>query len=197
MTVSARPRNSQAFVDQVYRERIMRAAATVVARQGFAATTVDHLVAEAGIARNTFYHQFRSKADCLEATLAWATAEAGRRMEAAAVGDGHPEDRVTVTLAALLCFLAEAPALARVYLVDGPAISPALLEQAEERFAQLLAPAPGVLEDLLVAGVTQIVRRHVIQTPDEDPRNLLGDLRDFVLGAYGAPAPGVLEAVPA
>lgn len=48
------------------RARLFSAMASVTASKGYAATTVADLLAAAGVSRETFYEQFRSKLDCFE-----------------------------------------------------------------------------------------------------------------------------------
>lgn len=47
------------------RQRISDAGLRLFGRQGFDATTVDAIAAEAGISRRTFFHYFNSKDDIL------------------------------------------------------------------------------------------------------------------------------------
>lgn len=49
------------------RRRLIEAATLVLARQGVAGTVIDHVIAQAGVSRGTFYNYFRSVDDLLEA----------------------------------------------------------------------------------------------------------------------------------
>lgn len=49
------------------RDRILTALAEVMAAHGYAATSVTAVTKRAGVSRETFYEQFRSKEDCFEA----------------------------------------------------------------------------------------------------------------------------------
>lgn len=51
------------------RERILDATERLVLRQGFAATTVDGVAAEAGVAKGAFFHHFPSKAELARALV--------------------------------------------------------------------------------------------------------------------------------
>lgn len=54
------------------RTRLLIAARTIVRRQGFAATTVDALCAEAGVTKGAFFHHFNSKDELgIEAARFW------------------------------------------------------------------------------------------------------------------------------
>lgn len=51
-------------------DELMAAAEDLFVRQGVEATTIDQIVARAGVAKGTFYHYFSSKADVLAALRA-------------------------------------------------------------------------------------------------------------------------------
>lgn len=51
------------------RDRILDTANALVLGRGFAATSLDHLVEQAGITKGAFFHYFKSKADLAEALV--------------------------------------------------------------------------------------------------------------------------------
>lgn len=65
------------------RERIVEAAARLMYRDGVAATSVDHVLADAGAGKGQFYHYFGSKDDLVDAVLAFHAA--GGESEQAAI----------------------------------------------------------------------------------------------------------------
>jgi len=64
--------NSAAVVASDQRQRLLAAIAVVVSRKGYEETTVADVVATAGVAREAFYEQFRSKEDVFLAAQAHA-----------------------------------------------------------------------------------------------------------------------------
>jgi len=50
-------------------ERLYQAAIDLIGEQGYAGTTVDEIVARAGVAKGTVYYHFKSKADLVSALL--------------------------------------------------------------------------------------------------------------------------------
>lgn len=68
------------------RERIVEAAARLMYRDGVTATSVDHVLAEAGAGKSQFYHYFASKDDLIAAVLAFH-AGAGESEQAAIFAD--------------------------------------------------------------------------------------------------------------
>ncbi|HEY0133023.1 MAG TPA: TetR/AcrR family transcriptional regulator [Nannocystis sp.] len=73
------------------RRQLVAAATRLMMRQGFAATTVDQICAEAGLSKGSFFHNFASKeAVGLEAMAGFA--KAGMDLYAAAAGEGPGAD---------------------------------------------------------------------------------------------------------
>lgn len=115
------------------RRRITSAMAEVMAEHGYAATSVAAVIARAGVSRETFYQQFRSKLDCFLASFD-AAAETlfgplGTALERAAErgqGSGPADrlDRFDELLGSYLDGLAAQPALTRVFLVEVFAAGP-------------------------------------------------------------------------
>jgi AcrR family transcriptional regulator len=105
----------------------MDAMARVVAERGFRGVTVERVNKRAGVSRVTFYECFENIEACflatLDAAMRRATALVVRELEC---GGPWPE-RVAGGLAALLGFLDDEPALARVCLVEVLAAGPAAL----------------------------------------------------------------------
>ncbi|WP_165354575.1 TetR/AcrR family transcriptional regulator [Tropicimonas sp. IMCC6043] len=53
------------------KERILKATKALVMRKGFAGTSVDDILREAGVSKGAFFHHFRSKADLTEQLMRW------------------------------------------------------------------------------------------------------------------------------
>lgn len=100
------------------RRRIVVATAQVVARKGFAASTVAEIVAAARVPRSAFYSQFSGK----EAAFLAVQEEVLRETMAAAatkfVVGGSWQERVWNGLEALVYYVAERPDLARAGILE-------------------------------------------------------------------------------
>lgn len=107
------------------RERLLEAAVRVVAKKGYAATTVADLTREAGISRTTFYAMFEDKEACFLAAYDVVVDTLVRRISTAYEAEEGWPQRTRAGLAALLEALAEEPELARLALVDVGAAGPA------------------------------------------------------------------------
>jgi TetR/AcrR family transcriptional repressor of nem operon len=71
------------------RRRIIEAAVKLVRQQGYSATSVDGICAEAGVTKGAFFYHFRSKSEIGEAAIdAWCQ----NRVELYTVDLGDPED---------------------------------------------------------------------------------------------------------
>ncbi|MFE3441789.1 TetR/AcrR family transcriptional regulator [Nocardia sp. NPDC059180] len=156
------------------RERILQAMAEAMVEGGYVGTSVAAVLKKAGVSRETFYEQFRSKEDCFEAAYERAVQQLlGRIAEidtSATEPDSAPEldpaDRMRRLLGAYLQHLTDDPASARLFLVEVYAVGSEAIARrielqelfvdrivdvldartAEQRFAcQTLAAAVGAM----------------------------------------------------
>jgi AcrR family transcriptional regulator len=116
-------------VVQSQRGRIFRATAEIMARKGYATTSVSEVVQAAGVSRETFYEQFRSKEDCFMAAFETAANAVLAAVREAGVEDGSPLERFERGLRAYLDALAADPAFARVMLIEIYAAGPDALQR--------------------------------------------------------------------
>lgn len=127
------------------RERLLRAAVAAVAQKGYAAVTVADIVRRAKVSRAAFYTHFPSREACfLAATRRGGQLMFGRVMEAARAvpEEAIDEEVLHAGCRALLRFLADEPAFARVFYVDMPAAGPVAVERLQAagyRFAEINA----------------------------------------------------------
>lgn len=135
-------------VREVQRERMLRAMTEVVAREGYAETTVRKLLAQAGLSRRTYYDLWTDKEDCyLDAYGVIADRLVARVEEGFEQGD-TPSERIRLAVEALAAFCIEEPDAACACIVEGLAAGQAArLERGKliERIAATLAPALGEL----------------------------------------------------
>ncbi|MCP2276795.1 transcriptional regulator, TetR family [Nocardia amikacinitolerans] len=139
------------------RDRILDAMAETMAVTGYVGTSVAAVLKVAGVSRETFYEQFRSKEDCFAAAYERAVERLVARIaEASAPGDenvtGGPDlDRMERLLEAYFEGLIEDPAYARLYLVEVYAVG----NDALARRAQL--------QESFVALIAEVLRAHTEQ----------------------------------
>ncbi len=101
---------------------ILAAARKLFAEDGFVATSVDRIVAEAGVAKGAFYHHFDSKEEVFLAVLEEAQSALAVEVVRAAAAGKDPLARVKVGCRAFLAACVK-PAVRRIVLLDGPAVA--------------------------------------------------------------------------
>jgi len=161
------------------RARLLAAMAGVVAERGYAATTVAHVVREAGVSRTTFYEQFASKEACfLEAYrhgVEVLDEDVGRAVSAC---EGDWRAKLRAGIRAYLESLAAEPLFARTYLLEIHSAGEAALAERStalrafsERYAAT-AQAAGVREPhpdalmVLCAGTEQLCAERLRDSGD-------------------------------
>ncbi|WP_433197240.1 TetR/AcrR family transcriptional regulator [Nocardia sp. CA-107356] len=149
------------------RERILSAMAEAMVENGYVGTSVAAILKRAGVSRETFYEQFRSKEDCFEAAYERAVellianiAQAIGGSESYAADGGNPADpdRLGRILEAYFDGLIAEPAYARLYLVEVYAVG----SKAVARRAQLQESFVAMIADVLDAHTEQ--QRFACQT---------------------------------
>lgn len=122
------------------RTRLLAAMTLLAAEKGYPKVTIADLVAEAGVAKPTFYDHFSDKENCFMAVLDTIVEQAGAAIAAELLQNASVEDRVDTGVRALIGFLASDDARARVLLIEslkgGPTVAAALTE-AHKRMAAL------------------------------------------------------------
>ncbi|HVY97567.1 MAG TPA: helix-turn-helix domain-containing protein [Solirubrobacterales bacterium] len=178
------------------RRRIMDAIAELSAEQGYEATKIGDIVRRAGVARKTLYDNFEGKEEVFLAAIDSALQEALGRVEEAcgAAAEGDWGAQVKAGLAALLEFVAEKPAEARMCMIDALSATPASAaryDDALRRFVELMrrhAPGetglPDTIEETLVGGVAWILNQRIRRGEAERAPELLPELFDFVISPY-------------
>ncbi len=104
------------------RRRLYEAAVTLIAEQGFSATTVDEIAERAGVAKGTVYYNFGGKNDLFERLLrdgVRALTASLREAARQAVADGGSRvDALDATVRAALDFASGNPAFTQLYAAE-------------------------------------------------------------------------------
>ncbi len=168
---------------------------SLCAEQGYEATKIADIVRRAGVARKTLYDNFDGKEEVLLATFDSAVEELAKRIEEACAEAGPEwEERVLTGLRAILTYVAEEPAAARLCIVEATSATPAAstrYDDAMQRAADALrdnVPAktglPDTTAESLVGGVAWILHQQIRRGEAEQALDLMPELEDFVLGPY-------------
>jgi AcrR family transcriptional regulator len=163
------------LVARSQRERLLAAVVRVVAAQGYESTSVADILEEAGVGRESFYELFADKKDCLLVARGILVDDLAETIEAAYKEPGSWADRVRNGLAAMLDWLADDPAAARVVVVELAAVGPdsrRIFQTDFARFTKLLdaglegnEPVPGLpqITGLAVGGALARVYGEVVR----------------------------------
>ncbi len=159
------------------RSRLLRAMGELVGRQGYEATTVPDVVAEARVSSNAFYELFNDKADCFIALCDQLATEILDEM--ASVDDSHGwQAALKEGMYAYLLRWQDRAEFTRAYFVELPAAGLRALEQRDRqinRFFRLfravahrareedpsLPPLDPYAVELAVLGVTELIAHEV------------------------------------
>jgi AcrR family transcriptional regulator len=184
-------------VIQSQRQRAINALAHTAAQRGYNETRIADIVRAASIARVTFYQQFGSKEQCFVAAFELVVEEArGRIAEVLRCTPEFPQ-RVVGSLRAVLELLSATPELARLCLIEAPAVGRPVGERyrhAIDRFVDLLrgcrpdttsaGALPEATEAVLVNGIVAVIARRIDAGAATRLGELLPELSELALGPY-------------
>ncbi|WP_405643065.1 TetR/AcrR family transcriptional regulator [Streptomyces sp. NBC_00019] len=104
------------------RQKLYEAAVTLIAEQGFSATTVDEIAERAGVAKGTVYYNFASKSVLFEELLRHGvgllTASLRDAAERTAREGGSKTDALDAMIRAGLVFIDRYPAFTQLYVAE-------------------------------------------------------------------------------
>jgi AcrR family transcriptional regulator len=191
-----RTRLSREELGERQRIKIVDAATEVFAKRGYQASTVDNIVAAAGIGVGSFYAHFEGKDDC----LAQVCAEIGTEVHAeiaAAISDGTWAERLCDGLLALLGYVGRRPLAARVALLEAQTGGPAALlrysamidEVADflrrgREVAKLDPEPPPSFEEATASGLVWLLQGRLVRGEIGDVEVLFGEMADVALEPY-------------
>jgi AcrR family transcriptional regulator len=192
---STRPELPREFVASHKRRRMMDAIAELTAENGYEATKIADIVRRAAVARKTLYDNFDGKEDLFLSAIDAAVADLRLAVEEGCKGaDGPSEAGIVGALEALLEFVAERPAAARMCMVEAISATPSsarLYDAAMREFVELFrssapdgADLPETIEESLVGGVAWILQLQIRRGEAEQAADLLPELSQFVLSPY-------------
>jgi len=192
---TTRPELPREFVASHKRRRMMDAVAELTAENGYETTKIADIVRRAAVARKTLYDNFDGKEDLFLSAVNSTLMEMREAIEAGCEeADASPEASIVAGLEALLEFVAEHPAAAKMCMLEAISATPSsarLYDAGVRDCVHLLrahAPAdaglPGTIEESLVGGVAWILQLKIRKGEAEQAPELLPELSQFVLSPY-------------
>lgn len=192
---SIRPELPREFVASHKRQRMMEAIAELTAEKSYETTKIADIVRRAAVARKTLYDNFDGKEDLFLSAVSSTLTEMRMVVEEACERtNGSPGAGIIAGLEALLQFIAEHPAAARMCMVEAISATPSsarLYDAGMHDFVELLrksapegADLPQTIEESLVGGVAWILQLQIRRGEAEQAPELLNELSQFVLSPY-------------
>lgn len=190
-----RPALPREFIAVHKRRRIMDALAELTAEHGYEATKISDIVRRAAVARKTLYDNFTGKEEVFLAAFDAAMEELTARIEEACAAAGRDlQEKIEAGLEAFLDYIAEDPALARMYLIEALSATPATTERYEDALQSFVEMArralpqddrlPETIEETLIGGVAWIAYQQVRRRETERMTGLLPELSEFMMAPY-------------
>jgi AcrR family transcriptional regulator len=192
-----RTRLSREELNERQRTRIIEAATDVFAKRGFQASTVDNIVAAAGIGVGSFYAHFEGKDDCLAQVCAEIDTEVHSEISSA-IGDGGTwAERLTDGLLAILRYGARRPLAARVVLLEAQTGGPtalrrygAMIDEIADflhkgrEVGKLDPEPPPSFEEATASGLVWLLQGRLVRGEIGDVESLFGEMADVALEPY-------------
>lgn len=191
---------SRAFVARNQSDRILIAVAEATSEAGYAQTSVEDIIARAGVSRRTFYDLFKNKEAAFLAAYDEATRRLVRSVQEDRVREEGFAERMTAGLRAFLELLAAAPPFARMCVVEVMAAGPEAVRRRNATMAKFVdmieedaraagsEPPSRTVIEMLVGGIYEIVYSRITAGRAEDLESLLGDVVYTTLAVAGAGA---------
>lgn len=191
-------------------QKLLDAGIEVIGQQGYHATTVKAVCAEAGLTERYFYESFSNSEALLCEAYAHIIARLRERIAASlATGQGQPDSLMGAALTSYFSYLRDHPGHARLIMIEILGVSPAVDQQYRrvmEEFAQFLratrralypgTDTGGLDEDMLTTGligalVNMAMRwmlagfREPLETVVAAARAVLVAVAEYVAGSGG------------
>lgn len=162
---------SRSLVADQQRLRIVAAMLRVLPPHGYPATTIAHVIAEAGVSRSAFYTHFEDKEDCFLATHDLAAEWLCRRVGRAVPARAPWPERARAGVAELEALLVANPAVTHLFAVEDLQAGDGARERHRALLGRLAAAlragdaarpdAAPELEEMLLDGALSLVSRHL------------------------------------
>ncbi|WP_406001388.1 TetR/AcrR family transcriptional regulator [Streptomyces sp. NBC_00829] len=115
-------RDSTSTRRRATRAKLYEAAVTLIAEQGFSATTVDEIAERAGVAKGTVYYNFKSKSELFEELLRYGVGLLTTSLQSAAdetaERSGTKVEALDAMIRAGLVFIDRYPAFTQLYVAE-------------------------------------------------------------------------------
>jgi AcrR family transcriptional regulator len=188
---------SPEFVAQNQCERLLAALTEILYERGYEETTVAMIGRRAGVSKSDFYKRYESKDACFIAAYNDAVERVREAVRTACAGGGNWAERALDALEALLVFVVEDPARARLVLVEGLRAGKGVYDRYQEALQSFVpylrdgAPAPidgprppEATDEAVVGGIASLLARRMLADGIEPIGDFLSEIGEFALTPY-------------
>jgi AcrR family transcriptional regulator len=188
---------SPEFVAQNQCERLLAALTEILYERGYEETTVAMIGKRAGVSKSDFYKRYESKDVCFLAAYADVVERIRQIVRAGCAAGDDWAGGVLDALEALLAFMVDEPARARLVLVEGLRAGKGvydLYQEALQSFVPYLrdgAPAPAdgprppeATDEAVVGGIASLLARRLLAGEIEPVGDFLPEIGEFALTPY-------------
>jgi AcrR family transcriptional regulator len=188
---------SPEFVAQNQRERLLAALAEILYERGYEETTVAMIGKRAGVSKSDFYKRYESKDACFLAAYDDVVERLRETVRAACADGGDWTGGVLGALEALLLFVVDDPAGARLVLVEGLRAGKGVYDRYQEALQSFVpylrdgAPAPEggprppeATDEAVVGGIASLLARRMLAGGIEPVGEFLPEIGEFTLTPY-------------
>lgn len=98
--------------------RIFQATLQLISEKGYTGTTVDEIVARAGVAKGTIYYHFAGKAELVEALIAEQLGPVAERFRITAAGEDEPSNAIDALVRLELEWIRDNRAFAKLLITE-------------------------------------------------------------------------------
>ncbi len=173
----------------VTRGRLLDAALAAFLANGYDATSLAEVTERADLGTGTLYLYFPDKRALYEAVARRALAALYEQWQQRAARDGTVAP-VSVMVEIFLEFLTSNPELARLFLLDGPAVERWLVDDVVHAIARLIdGPQPELRASLLIGATLAAARHYVRAERKPGARTLAKTAERFCAAGLAAEAP--------
>jgi AcrR family transcriptional regulator len=190
------------------RRRLQEAMVALVARNGFEATTINELVAMAGVSKATFYEHFADKEDCFGLAFDATIRRVSVQVIEAYCRPGDFRARLVAGYARIMEMVVAEPEAARFVVVESLTLGAAGIElrkQAAAEFESLIrrsfhyspsrVEVPQVIQRGIVAGIRGVIYRQLRANESELLPGMVADLVDWTLSYQRRPSAAMGKAM--
>jgi AcrR family transcriptional regulator len=185
-------------VSEIQRMRLLTAMAEVASERGAGAVTVAHVVSRAGVSRRTFYDLFSDREECFLAAFEEAIGRVSGLVLEAYDHEASWRERIRAGLWAVLVWLDEDPATARLCVVEALAAGPLVLERRAVLLRALVAAVdegrsdvpkratqpPPLTAEGVVGAVLSVIHTRLLERGAKPLTGLLGELMSVIILPY-------------